>query len=846
MVVPPTSAVEVFYSYAHADETLRSALEKHLKALQRQGLITQWHDRCIDAGTEWAHAIDTHLSTASLILLLISSDFIASDYCYDLEMQRAMERHHAGEARVIPIILRPCDWQATPFAALQAFPTNGKPITTWLNQDEALLDVVRGIRTVLEAQIASNAQKSAHHNTPPPLLPVWNIPYTRNPFFTNREQTLKQLYSTLQTSTFPAMARALSGMSGVGKTQTAVEYAYRHREDYQHVLWISSDTYETLLTDVASLTELLNLPGQKTQDQHAVVNALKNWLQHHTRWLLIFDNADNLAVIRHVLPTEFKGHVLLTTKAQALGGLARRVDIEEMEREEGALFLLRRAHLLAPDEPLAHATQQEIALAQTISDLLGGLPLALDQAGAYIEEVACSLLGYLELYRTQQARLLKWRGGIMTDHPEPIAHTLALSFDKVAQAQPVAADLLRFFAFLHPDAIPEELITQGAPELGPQLQPLATDPFLLNTALAELLKFSLIHRDAATKTLSLHRLTQIVLKDAMDEETQRLWAERTIQALNRVFPNPRFFEHWELCQRCLAHGQTCLEHIQRWQLSSPAALQLLTRTGYYLMRRGLYAEAATFYQQARAISQSFIDTDQREVADILYRQGELDYMQGKYAQAEQLYQQALALRERVLGETHPDVALSLHNLALLYDDWGKDEGIEQLYQQALTIWEHSLGETHPDMAEGLSNLASYYISQGRYTEAEPLLHRSLTIRKKAFGDENPDTVLSVYFLAKLYLDQNQHDKAEPLLQRGLAMCERVLGEAHPYMATYLGSLGLIARRQGKYQEAEEYYRKARAIAEQALGREHPDVVQLGNELAEVYRAEQKDTEAEEL
>ena len=415
-------------------------------------------------------------------------------------------------------------------------------------------------------------------------------------------------------------------------------------------------------------------------------------------------------MIRHVLPSEFKGHVLLTTKAQALGGLARRVDIEEMGREEGALFLLRRANLLAPDEPLAHATQQEVALAQTISDAMGGLPLALDQAGAYIEEVACSLLDYLELYRTQQARLLKWRGGIMTDHPEPIAHTLALSFAKVEQAQPVAADLLRFLAFLHPDAIPEELIKQGAPELGLLLQPLATDPFLVNTALAELLRFSLIHRDAATKTLSLHRLTQIVLKDAMDEETQRLWAERTVLALNRVFPNPRFFQHWELCQRCLAHCQTCLEHIQRWQLSSSAALQLLTRTGYYLKRRGFYAEAAIFYQQARAISQSFTDANQREVADILYRQGELDYIQGKYAQAGPFYLQALALREQVLGsESHPDVALSLHNLALLYDEWGKYEEDRATLPASTYHLGTLLGAEHPDIAEGLNNLASYYM-----------------------------------------------------------------------------------------------------------------------------------------
>ena len=150
MAVFPTSAVEVFYSYAHADETLRNALEKHLKTLQRQGLITQWHDRRIDAGTEWAHVIDTHLNTASLILLLISSDFIASDYCYDLEMTRAMDRHKAKEACVIPIVLRPCDWKGAPFGKLQGLPKDMKAVTTWVNRDEAFTDIAQGIRQAVD------------------------------------------------------------------------------------------------------------------------------------------------------------------------------------------------------------------------------------------------------------------------------------------------------------------------------------------------------------------------------------------------------------------------------------------------------------------------------------------------------------------------------------------------------------------------------------------------------------------------------------------------------------------------------------------------------------------------
>lgn len=147
---PSSAPLELFFSYAHEDEPLRDKLARHLSTLKRQQVIADWHDRRISAGTEWAGQIDTHLNTARIILLLISSDFIASDYCYDVELTRALERHAAGTARVIPVILRPSDWHSAPFGKLQALPKDGKPISRWPDQDEAFLDVTQGIRRVAE------------------------------------------------------------------------------------------------------------------------------------------------------------------------------------------------------------------------------------------------------------------------------------------------------------------------------------------------------------------------------------------------------------------------------------------------------------------------------------------------------------------------------------------------------------------------------------------------------------------------------------------------------------------------------------------------------------------------
>ena len=149
----------VFFSYSHKDEALRDQLEVHLSALKRDGAIATWHDRRITAGDPLGQRIDEQLEHADLILLLVSPDFLASDYCHEVEMQRALARHAEGSARVIPVILRPCDWQHSPFAHLLAAPTDGKPITRWPDQDEAFLDVVRQIRAALPATHAPDQRR---------------------------------------------------------------------------------------------------------------------------------------------------------------------------------------------------------------------------------------------------------------------------------------------------------------------------------------------------------------------------------------------------------------------------------------------------------------------------------------------------------------------------------------------------------------------------------------------------------------------------------------------------------------------------------------------------------------
>src|SRR5437588_3665721 len=271
---------------------------------------------------------------------------------------------------------------------------------------------------------------------PGDLPPLWNVPYQRNSFFTGREQVLTQLHNTLSAGQATALtqSQAISGLGGIGKTQTAVEYAYRYQHDYDAILWIRADSRETLISDFVTLAHLLKLPEQQEQDQRLMVEAVKRWFHDRARWLLIFDNADDLIMTRDFLPVGGQGHILLTTRAQATGSIAQRIEVERMDPEEGTLFLLHRANILALDVPLATASQVDRLKASEIVQEMGGLPLALDQAGAFIEETQCGLAAYLQLYRTRQADLLIRRGKLVTDHPDSVATTWSLSIAKLEQA----------------------------------------------------------------------------------------------------------------------------------------------------------------------------------------------------------------------------------------------------------------------------------------------------------------------------------------------------------------------------------------------------------------------------
>ena len=626
----------------------------------------------------------------------------------------------------------------------------------------------------------------------------WNLP-PRNPFFTGRDEYLKRLEDGLA----HGRAQAISGLGGIGKTQTAIEYAYRHRDQYRAVLWSRADSRDALVSGFGAIASLLDLPEKDERDANVVAEAVRRWLERQTGWLLILDNVEDLAgVVKPFLPVSGTGHVLMTTRLQATGAIAQNVELEKMELEEGALFLLRRAKVIAPDAPLDAASEADRTPARELTEAVAGLPLALDQAAAYIEETPSTPAKYLKLYRTEGAALRARRGKLATEH-DSVTITFSLAFAQVEKANPAAADLLRACAFLASDAIPEEIFTQGGKELGEPLAQAAGNPLTWDAAVEAAGRFRLIHRNVANDTLNIHRLVQEVLKDGMDGPTRRPWAERVVLALDKVFPDTDF-QNWPQCERLIPHAIAADGLVEGFGLDFRAAARLLNQSGRYLDSRARYAEAEPLYQRALAIFEKTKGPDHPETATSLNNLAWLYYDQGRYEEAEPLQQRALAIKEKTLGPDHSSTATSLNNLAGIYYSQHRYAEAEPLLQRSLAISEKASGSDHPDTATSLNNLALLYHVQGRYGEAEPLCRRALAIREKTLGSDHPDTAGSLHSLAVLYDDnQARYEEAEPLYRRALAIYEKALGPDHPFTARSVRNYALFLRKRSRAAEAEK-------------------------------------------
>jgi tetratricopeptide (TPR) repeat protein len=671
---------------------------------------------------------------------------------------------------------------------------------------------------------------------------IWNMPNTRNPFFTGREQLLESLLERLSSartaaltqSQTPSQPQALYGLGGIGKTQTATEFAYRYEDYYTHVFWVQAADREKLVADYVALAQLLELPEPPKDEQYQtrIIAAVKGWLAANDGWLLIMDNADDLRMAQQFLPTKRKGYILFTTRAQAAGPIAASVEVEKLNLEEGTLLLLRWSKRLSADAPLEQANAEDRTIAERIVQEMDGLPLALVQAGAYVDETGCSLAAYLRLYATHRKELLAQPSSLLLDYYETVATTWSLSFQQIEQQSPAAAVVLRLCAFLAPDAIPEEMFTRGAAELSAIPGAESLDLLKLNEALAVLRRYSLVRRNGDSNMLNIHRLVQAVLRENMDEQAQRFWAERTVRIVNAAFPDADYAKD-STYQYYVPHVQECAALIKECHLQFPEAAHLLYQAGTILYYHGFYPQSQSFHQQALAIREEVFRSDHPDVADSLNALAMLSRTYNDFEQAERFHQRALAIREKTLGTKHPATAVSLINLSVLYRTQGEYARAESLLQKALDIYEQFQGPEHPNTLITFLNLAKLYLEQCKYKQAEQLLQRVLTTSERVLEPEDPLIAYNLNLLARLAYEQGNHEQAETQWKQSLDMIKKTLGTDHPATTEILNNLAKLYVAQGHYLQAQSFCQQALSICEKTLGPDHPDTNTYSEHLSRI-------------
>jgi len=806
----------VFVSYAHEDEKLKDELLKHLRVLQRQGVIETWHDRLIAAGTTFDGEIREQLESSALVLLLVSPDFLASDYCWTEEMTRALELE-----RALPVILRPCAWQDAPFAHLTAAPTDGKPVTSWKNRDEAFFDVVKHIKRAVAG--APSASAPSITNLPP-----------RNPNFTGRKDLLARLHSALMKDRKAAVVQALAGLGGVGKTQLAIEYAHAHADEYPIIWWMRSEQPTTLAADYAALAEPLQLRERGSADQSAIVRAVKHHLERAGECLLIFDNVEKPEDVAPYLPT--RGDAIVTSRNPSWRGIAQPLDVNVMDRQDAIDFLLARS---GADDRSA---------ADRLTDALGDLPLALEQAAAYVEKAGVSLADYLELFATRRKEL--WKANA-ADEMQTIAATWNLALEKVAVADPAAVDLLTLYAFLDPDDIPRQLLQwinlNDVPEA---LHQLATDPLRMNEAVARLRQYSLI--TATSESVSLHRLIQFVLRDRLVPEKEIEAARTAFQIVRSATPQSAHqVALWSKFAALLPHVRRIIDIAIELGINGDSNVLVAGLcTARYLGWRADFRGALNLLRTLERLTDDELWFAAIR-ADMAPAIGNLGDREAAYT----LLRDIIESRRAEFGEAHPQMARHLRDLGAMLIDLGRyDEAIDTLTESEKVFRsceEFGSQSIHAIVKSTLGTALAY---KGQHEPACIAMEEALAIHEKLEGPDSASQVVVRHNLGMTLAEMGQHERAEAEWTRAFDLARRTFGDDHLWtcrcrftIANYSSLFGDVEAAAVHIDKAvaafvatfgsrnEEAARKIDLFATKALKAGRPDIAEKYRKIAEDLR-----------
>ncbi|MFA1548525.1 FxSxx-COOH system tetratricopeptide repeat protein [Actinomadura chokoriensis] len=652
---------------------------------------------------------------------------------------------------------------------------------------------------------------------------VWGKVPPRNKNFTGRTDLLTRLHDGLANRVTAVVPHALHGLGGVGKTQMAVEYAYRYRSGYDLVWWIPADQPVLIRSSLASLAQPLGLPSASVSGVEDAANAVLDALRRgepYTDWLLIFDNADEPEELIDILP-QGPGHVLITSRNHRWAGIVDPVQIDVFTREESVEFLTKRVPRgITPKD------------ANRLAEELGDLPLALEQAGALHAETGIAVSEYLELLAQRTSQLLSH--GKPTEYPASMTAAWGLSVASLEEKLPEALVLLRYCAFFGPEPIPRDAFSKVVPGLSPQLSSLLADPIRLGRAIGELGRFALARLDLPARTIQVHRLIQALVRDELPAaEQDRLRHEVHLLLAGYTPPDPNKANNWNIYLNALGHfGPAGVAQCQ-----NPAVRQLALNMITYLYSSADYPSAQNFVESFIQEWTTTSGADHEDVLTLHVNLGNLLRELGQYRDAADRSTQTLETIEKALPPDHMTTLRALRGRAADLRASGDFQRAFEIDQNALRRYKAKFGDQDWSTWRAINSVALDYGLRSDYRGARTLLEQTLReIHAQDSQSADPASYLNIYTgLARTVRLSGDYAEACDLGEDAYAYGLEQLGPEHAWTLRAGKDLSTAWRRAGDYGRALELAEDIHQRYVRIYGLDHPDTLAAATCLANIRR-----------